>query len=118
MRLAFVHEAVLRLEPGADPRGPGGAVTAELCGHWQHEGTCRWPHLTTVASRSGDDVTVRILFGAEPEEEQEVRSRIAHALQRGSVHGAPAPSAWIVLRDGRDELCPEEIATAQGLARR
>jgi hypothetical protein len=118
MRLAFVHEAVLRLEPGADPRGPGGAVTVELCGHWDHAGPCRWPHLTTVSARSGDEVTVRVLFGAEPEEEREVRERIAQALRRGGVDGSPAPSGWIVLREGCDELRAEEGATAESLARR
>jgi hypothetical protein len=117
MRLAFVHEAVLRLEPGADPRGPGGAVTVELCGHWRHEGSCRWPHLTTVHERSGDDVTVRVLFAAEPGDEPEVRSRIAGALHRGRVDGAPAPSAWTVLGEEHAELRAEEVEKAERLAR-
>lgn len=41
---AFVVEADLALRPETDPRAPGGAVTTALCGHWEHDGPCRWPH--------------------------------------------------------------------------
>ena len=40
----FVHEAAIELADGADPRAPGGAITVALCGHWEHEPPCRWPH--------------------------------------------------------------------------
>ena len=41
-------EFCIRLEPGADKRAPGGAVTVALCGHWDHEGPCRWPHRSNI----------------------------------------------------------------------
>lgn len=118
MRLAFVHEAVLRLEDGADARGPGGAVTVGLCGHWRHDGPCRWPHFATVSGREEHEMTLRVLFVAEPEDEPAVRTRIVDALRRGRVDGAPRPSAWIMLRDGSDALRPEEAAHAKHLAGR
>jgi hypothetical protein len=36
MREAFAHEAVLVMEPDADMRAPGAAITVALCGHWDH----------------------------------------------------------------------------------
>ncbi len=116
MRVSFVHEVVLRLQHGADPRGPGAAVTVGLCGHWEHDGPCRWPHLATVSGRTGDDLTLRVLFVAEPEDEPEVRSRIVEASRRGRVEGAPQPSAWTVLRERGDALRPDEAADGARLA--
>ena len=40
-RRSFVHEADLWLAGGVDPAAVGAAVTAALCGHWEHEGPCR-----------------------------------------------------------------------------
>jgi len=37
-------DAVLELAAETDPRAPGGAVTVALCGSWEHDGACRWPH--------------------------------------------------------------------------
>ncbi len=118
MRVPFVHEVLLRLQDGADPRGPGAAVTVGLCGHWEHEGPCRWPHLAAASDRTGDDVTLRVLFVAEPADELHVRSRIVEALRRGRVEGAPRPSAWTMLRERRDELRPREAAQAEHLGTR
>jgi hypothetical protein len=44
----FVHEAAIDVADGADPRAPGGAITVALCGHWEHEPPCRWPHHTDI----------------------------------------------------------------------
>ncbi len=118
MRIPFVHEILLRLQDGADPRGPGAAVTAGLCGHWEHEGPCRWPHLSAISDRAGNDVTLRVLFVAELEDERDVRSRIVGAVRRGRIEGAPRPSAWTVLRERRDELRPEEAPQAERLVAR
>ena len=49
-RETFVHEAELRLNEGADDHKPGAAVTVALCGHWEHEGPCRWPHNNALAA--------------------------------------------------------------------
>jgi hypothetical protein len=49
MHAAFVVEAELALDEGFDPAAVGAAVTTDLCGHWEHDGPCRWP--TTARSR-------------------------------------------------------------------
>src|SRR5688500_10850905 len=49
-----VLRAELALEPDTDTRAPGGEVTRELCGHWEHEPPCRWPHNNCVAG-DGED---------------------------------------------------------------
>jgi hypothetical protein len=45
---AFVVEAALALTEGCDSAAVGGAVTVELCGSWDHEGPCRWPHNSAI----------------------------------------------------------------------
>jgi len=40
MRQAFAHDVVLAMEPDDDERAPGAAVTAELCGGWDHPPPC------------------------------------------------------------------------------
>jgi hypothetical protein len=118
MRRAFVHEAALVLESGADPRAPGAAVTVGLCGHWEHEGACRWPHLSVVSRVDGRDLTLRVLFACEAQDEHEVRERIADALTRGRVDGAPLPSAWVLERAQPTELRDDERERADELANR
>lgn len=77
-----VVEAELELAPDADPRAPGGAITVELCGHWDHEGECRWPHHTTIdAERS--PARLRTEFTAGAAEEAQIRERIEKALRAG-----------------------------------
>jgi hypothetical protein len=115
MRMTFAHEAALRLDPGADARAPGAGVTAALCGHWEHEGPCRWPHLTAIVRRSGDALTVRVLFAAPPEDEPEVRARIGAALRRGRLDGGPRPGGWTVVGEGSSELLDEEREAAARL---
>jgi hypothetical protein len=74
---AFVLEASLALDPACDPRAPGGAVTVELCGHWEHEGPCRWPHNSAL-----DDTGIfRTVFVAERREARTIARRIEHALR-------------------------------------
>ena len=51
-RKAFAFEALLELEPGTDTRAPGGAVTVALCGAWEHDGPCRWPHHSDIDAGS------------------------------------------------------------------
>ena len=96
-RETFVHAADLRLAEGADAREPGAAVTVALCGHWDHEGPCRWPHNNAVAA-DGARARFRTVFVAEAADEFEVRDRITEALRRGSSwtlvsHHARAPTA-------------------------
>ena len=47
MRGTFAHVAVIRIDPEADIRAPGAAITVALCGHWEHEPPCPLaPHHT------------------------------------------------------------------------
>src|SRR5512137_981048 len=81
------HEAVLDLEDDDGAAAPGASVTVELCGHWQHEGPCRWPHSTSVVSLVDRVLTVRVLYAASPPDLPEVRARIAAGLDRGGLEG-------------------------------
>jgi hypothetical protein len=81
MRQAYAHGAVL--EGVADERAPGAAITAGLCGHWEHEPPCPLaPHHTGVI-REGGTIRLRILFTTEPDHVDEVRKRIDDALAAG-----------------------------------
>jgi len=77
-----VCEARLDLGEGTDPAAVGGAVTTALCGHWKHEGPCRWPHNNEIHAAS-DGFRFRTLSVANPEEEPHVRARIEAALRGG-----------------------------------
>ena len=109
------HEAVLELAPGADAAAPGAAVTVELCGHWQHKGTCRWPHRTSVVSQDGSSLTVRVLFAAPTADRDEARRRIGSGLRRGELTGPTGQvHRWRVVReaasipvDGEESLVAE-----------
>jgi hypothetical protein len=80
----FTHVATVDVVEGADPRALGAAITAALCGYWDHEPPCRWPHHTDVAS-VGSDLVVTTVFTVEPQEEADVRRMILEALRTGSL---------------------------------
>jgi hypothetical protein len=82
-RETFVHEAELRLADGADDREPGAAVTVALCGHWEHEGPCRWPHNNALVAETRP-ARFRVVFVADAADESEIRTRIVSALASGS----------------------------------
>jgi hypothetical protein len=90
MRHAFAHDAVIALAPDADIAAPGGAVTAELCGHWEHPPPCPLAPHHTAAHRRGPQLHLRILFATEPEREVEVRTRIGRALATWEVRSSAA----------------------------
>jgi hypothetical protein len=99
-RVAFAHEAELQLHDGTDPAAVGAAVTTALCGHWEHEGPCRWPHNNDI-ELSERVATFRTLFVAPPTEEDDVRKRIERSLREGV--------GWTVLRtQSRPLSSPEE----------
>jgi hypothetical protein len=87
MRVAFAHTATVTMEPDADPRAPGAAITVALCGHWEHEPPCPLAPHHTDATRVGDEVHLRVLFAAESAAEQSVRWQIDAALQGGELRG-------------------------------
>jgi hypothetical protein len=80
---AYVLEAELALGEGVDPAAVGAAVTVELCGHWEHEGPCRWPHNSAIEVQR-DPARFRTLFVADEREATLVRDRIETALRGDS----------------------------------
>ena len=81
-----------------DTAALGGAVTRSLCGHWEHDGPCRWPHFTSPEA-DGDTVVVTVYFDAPSEEEEQVRNRIRSALTSGSLTGPDGTTTtWTVER--------------------
>lgn len=116
MRHAFAHDAVLAMQPDADLRAPGAAITAALCGHWDHEPPCPLAAHHTRAERVGDQVHLRTLFATEPDAEHIVRQRIDHALSGGQLQGPDAViTRWQLRTSRRSEVTAEEASHAQRL---
>src|SRR5215203_5260841 len=80
---AFVVGALLNLDAGSNPAAVGAAVTTALCGHYEHEGPCRWPHNNAIDS-SGAPARFRTLYVADPAEAELVESRVRAALEASS----------------------------------
>ena len=92
----YVNTIAVDLAEGSDPAALGGAVTVALCGHWDHDGDCVWPHFSSV-SDDGDTTVLTTTFTAEPAEEPHVRRLIATALERGELVGPDGvTSRWTV----------------------
>jgi hypothetical protein len=104
---AFAIEAKLELRPDTDTRAPGGAVTAALCGQWDHEGACRWPHNSRIDS-SETPTRLRTVVVADDETRNEVVTRIEAGLRRDP--------RWSVLQSKTDSIRPDERPLAQALA--
>jgi hypothetical protein len=107
-RQAFAHEATIRLEESADPAAVGAAVTVALCGHWDHDGPCRWPHNNAIQV-DGDTAAFRTVFVASAADEDEVRAQIDGALR--------CEGEWHVLRSAPRAVAPDEAKLAACLAR-
>jgi hypothetical protein len=103
---AYVVEAELLLDAGLDPAAVGAAVTVELCGHWEHEGACRWPHNSAIDD-SHDPARLRTLFVADAAEAAAVGDRIGAAL-RGAT-------AWRVVSIRSRAVAPVERPLAERL---
>ena len=113
----FAHAALLLMEVDADDRAPGGAITVALCGSWEHEPPCPLAPHHTRAERAGDEVRLRVLFAAEPEDEERVRATIDDTLARGS--GATPDGgtvSWRLLGSWASAVRPEELEHAGRLA--
>lgn len=108
MRQAYVHTATVELDLDGDPAAPGGAITVELCGHWEHEGGCRLPHRTAVDATAPGRVVVRTVFASESADEPAVRDRIIRALLRCELVGPHGLRRWAVLTHSRAEPTPDE----------
>ena len=116
MREAYAHEAVVVLGPGGEPCAPGGAITVELCGYWDHPPPCPFaPHHTSV-TREGDAVRVRVLFAAEPADEPRARAGIERALHAGWTTGPDGTDfTWTLRSSGPEPVRPEEAEHAARL---
>lgn len=116
MRQAFAQEAVLLMEPHADVRAPGAAVTVALCGHWDHEPPCPLaPHY--VGADEGDDgeLRVRILFAVEPDKEARVRRLIEQALSGQLKFPDGFAAAWQLHATWPTEIPAAEAGHAEQL---
>ncbi len=106
----FVHQATLSLKSGADRAAPGGAVTLALCGVWDHDGRCRWPHHSGLHLVRATAV-LRTVFVSVPVEEQLVRARIDAQLGIGTLTGPDGRTSSWRLRDTRAaDPDPDEAA--------
>jgi hypothetical protein len=105
---AYVIQAELLLGDGLDPAAVGAAVTVELCGHWEHEGACRWPHNSEIEARH-DPARFRTLFVADEAESALVGNRIETTLR--GAHAA----AWRVLSVRSRAVAEADRALAERL---
>ena len=116
MREVFAQEAIVALGPDQDSRALGAAITAAICGHWQHEPPCPLAPHHSQADRRGQDVVVRTLFAVEPEREQEIRNRITAAMSAGSLLGPDGvTTVWTLRRCQPSYVRAGEIQHAQRL---
>ena len=116
-RTAYAHDAVVIVDPGGDPRAPGGAITVALCGHWDHQPPCPLAPHHTDATPAGDDVVrLRVLFAAEPDDEPRVRALIGEALLSGRLTGPDGRvTRWLVKSSGAGSVRPDEADHAATL---
>jgi hypothetical protein len=118
MRQAFAHEAVLVMPPDADLGAPGAAITAALCGHWDHQPPCPLAAHHTRAERVGGQVNLRMLFATEPDDEPTVRRRIDQALSNGQLTGPDAViTRWRLHASRPSAVTAEEADHAWRLTR-
>jgi hypothetical protein len=103
-----VYEAELTLAPGADPRAPGGAVTRALCGHWHHEGPCRWPHNSEILT-DAPRARFRTVFVCGDDEVDAVQAAID-----GAVRSA---EDWAMIASTRRDPVGDEVALGERLTR-
>lgn len=105
---ALAIDAELALCEGTDPRAPGGEVTVALCGHWEHEGACRWPHNSRIDARTSP-ARLRTVVVVPPEERDEVVSKVEARLR--------ADGRWSVTRFATAGINDDERELAERLAR-
>jgi hypothetical protein len=108
---AYAHEAVVKFASEADERAPGAAITVALCGHWEHDGPCRWPHHTAVAQTPKGSI-VRTVFVAPEAEQAAVRTKIAIALSAGCLNGPERASEWSLISHAASEVAVDEQGRA------
>lgn len=117
MRQVFAHDAVVALEDGGDIGAPGAAITAAVCGHWEHEPPCPLAPHHTAAEPDGDVVRLRILFAVDPAQEPEVRRRIDDALAASELESPDGALArWRLVSTEVGRVRPDEVDHGRRLA--
>ena len=72
-------------------------MTVALCGHWDHEGECRWPHLSTIEEEPHGAYRLRVDFDAPVEEVDEVIGAIEAGLETRYLRGPDGrETTWTV----------------------
>lgn len=117
VKQSFVHEAVLELNGNSDPDAPGAAITARLCGSYDHPGPCPLaPHNIHRTGAAGD-ISLRIVFATDPGQEHIVRGLIRDVLQSGQMIGPDGrTSSWRLVRHQRGTSRADEQSLATRLA--
>ena len=104
---AMAVDAVLELNAGTDPRAPGGEVTVALCGHWEHDGACRWPHNSRIDT-DARPAHLRTIVVVEAGERAEVVRRVEDALR--------SDERWSVVRFATEPIADDERDLVDRLA--
>ncbi len=113
-REVHVHEIRVLMGDGSDPAAVGGAVTEALCGTWEHEPPCRYPHRTTVEEQDGETVA-RVVYLARGSGVAEVRRLIDVRLSDGRLTGPDGRvSTWSHLHSSALLAQPDEVDLARG----
>ncbi len=105
---AIAIESELELGDFVDVRAPGGTVTSALCGHWEHDGPCRWPHNSQL-NTSTVPAILRTVAAVEPGDFDEVIGLVNIALEEDV--------RWTVLSCRLAELTSEELALVRRMTR-
>jgi hypothetical protein len=117
MLQAFAHDALLSMQPDADTRAPGAAVTVALCGTWEHEPPCPLAPHHCQADWVGTKVHMRILYAAEPDLQNMVRERIDQALADGQLRGPDGSvTYWQLQSSEPSPITDQEAQHARRLA--
>ena len=82
-------------------------MTVALCGRWDHEGPCRWPHNSRIDT-SETPARLRTVIVGDDETRNEVVARIEAGLRRDA--------RWSVLYCNTDSIRADERSLAQELA--
>lgn len=106
-RRALAVDVELALNPGEDSRAPGAEVTVALCGHWQHDGPCRWPHNSRIDT-GGGAARLRTVVVVPDDERSEIIRLIESALR--------ADDRWSVIAFSTGPITAQEQPLADRLA--
>lgn len=115
MRKVFVHEVRVRLGSGADPAAVGGAITQALCGDWDHQPPCEFPHHTSTTDQDGV-LVARTVVSSPRRRERFVRRLIDVRLSTGIITGPDGQvSTWQHMHSRSVRPTPDEASLGKRL---